>query len=482
MTRAGLTEALSSAPVLRKLTAVLVVGGISLFILAAMVILGLSMPILTVALVLAAAATATVLYPEVGLAALILNALVGLTHITDLPTLGPVSIPIAFEGVLALSFGFQVAIRRRRTFLSSPQHLLILGLTLWVVVSLLVSGHVGEENLEDLRNLFLVRVLIFVLVTNILAGEGALKRLVGVIALANIGLVAASIATRIGLFGSERVVISERMLRTSALVHNPNNLAFDLTTMLIMAVFTYRWVNNRWLKGALVALAVTDAAVILSTLSRSGFISLVVVLFFMLFKLPRRARGVAVLLILSVGVALAAGSNIVKRFQRIDTIKEVDRYRLAMVGVNIAMDNPFFGVGLGNYLRHFQAYDDQDIKRPMPTHNMYVDMAAQMGIPALLMYLAILGVTWRGLRRMERELRAAGGETSFPYVFNLAVQCFLVNLCVFGLSGDVEFEYSVFIMLGMGLLLVWRHRQSRARREGRPSPGGAAAQGASAGA
>lgn len=462
--RTTFAETLSGAQGQRRLAAALIVGGVAIFILVPMAVLGVGLPILGAALVLAVAAAATVVVPEVGLGLLIVNALVGLTHITDLPTLGPLSIPIAFEGVLALSFAFQVAVGRRKFFLGSAQHALILLLTLWVVVSLLISGHVHEENLEALRNLVLVRVLIFILLTNILWSEASLKRLVGLITVSNVGLVAASIATRMGVFGAEKQVISQRMLRTSALVQNPNNLAFDLTTMLILAVFTYLYVKSRWLKGLMLALAIVDAGVILSTLSRSGFISLVVVLVFMFFKLPRRTRLVAASLIVFLGLGLVAGSNIVKRFERINQLREVDRYKLAMVGLNASMDNPFFGVGLGNYLRHFEEYNHQQLKRPMPTHNMYVNLAAEMGLPALLVYLALLATTWWGLRRMDAALKRSGRSGSFDHIFNVAAQCFLVNLCVFGLSGDVEFEYSVFIMLGFAALL--HHRWSRGTREG----------------
>ncbi|HXI01802.1 MAG TPA: O-antigen ligase family protein [Candidatus Saccharimonadales bacterium] len=461
--RTTFAETLSGAQGQRRLAAALIVGGVSLFILVPMAVLGVGLPILGAALVLGVAAAATVVVPEVGLGLLIVNALVGLTHITDLPTLGPLSIPIAFEGVLALSFAFQVAVGRRKFFLGSAQHALILLLTLWVVVSLLVSGNVHEENLEALRNLVLVRVLIFVLLTNILWSEASLRRLVGLITVSNVGLVAASIATRLGVFGAEKQVISQRMLRTSALVQNPNNLAFDLTTMLILAVFTYLYVRSRWLKGLMLALAVVDAGVILSTLSRSGFISLVVVLVFMFFKLPRRTRLVAASLIVFLGLGLVAGSNIVKRFERINQLREVDRYKLAMVGLNASTDNPFFGVGLGNYLRHFDEYNNQQLKRPMPTHNMYVNLAAEMGLPALLLYLGLLATTWWGLRRMDSALKRSGRSGSFDHIFNVAAQCFLVNLCVFGLSGDVEFEYSVFIMLGFAALL--HHRWSRGIRE-----------------
>jgi O-antigen ligase len=467
--RAGLAGTLTRGPTARQIAAALVVGSVAFFILVPMVILGFSLPILSIAMVLGAAAVATIFFPEVGLIALILNVLVGLTHITELPTLGPVSIPIAFEALLALSFAFQVAVGRRRAFLNSPQHALVLALGFWVVVSLLASDHVEAENIADLRGLFLVRVLIFLLVTNILSGDASLRRLVGLFAVANIGLVAVSIATRAGLFGTERVVISYRMLRTSGLIHNPNNLAFELTTMLILAVFTYLWVKSRWLKAALAILAITDAAVILSTLSRSGFISLVVVLVFMFFKLPLRARAIAVVLILSVGLGLMVASNLTQRLKGINEIREVDRYKLAMVGVNASADNPIFGVGFGNYMRHFERYDNQDLKRPMPTHNMYVNIAAESGLPALAFYLGILGTTWWNLRRMERDLKKRGETRSFQYIFNVAVQCFLVNLCVFGLSGDVQFEYSVFIMLGLGLLLYKRYREVQASRAAAPS-------------
>jgi hypothetical protein len=89
---------------------------------------------------------------------------------------------------------------------------------------------------------------------------------------------------------------------------------------------------------------------------------------------------------------------------------------------------------------------------------MYLDLAAQMGIPALALYLSILWVSWRGLRAMEKDLAASGEARSFSALYGLALQAFLVNLAVFGLSGDVEFDYSAFVLLGMAVTLVRCHR------------------------
>lgn len=451
----------------RREAALIIVGGAALAILFAMIVLGLSMSTISLGATLTAAAAATVLFPEVGLYALILNAIVGLAHLTELPRLGPLSVPIAFELILAVAFAIQVALQRRRPFLGSPQHLLFVALTFWVVVSLLANGRISDENLDAIRNLYLVRLLIFFLVTNIVAGEAGMRRLVGILTLSNIGLVVASVGGRLGLFGQEKVVVSEKMLRTTGIVHNPNTLAFELTTLLILAVFSFLYVERRWVKAALLLLALADGAVILSTLSRSGFISLAAVLLFMFFKLTRSARVLAVVMMAAVVGGLLTQTNLVKRFERIDEIRDVDRFRIAVIGVNAASRNPLFGVGIGNFLRDFDRYDTVNFRRPLPTHDMYLDLSAQMGLPALLLYLAIVGITWRRLRKMEVRLGEGGEKRSFLYIFNLAVQCFLVNLCVFGLSGDVEFEYSVFIMLGLGILL---HRCFERSRVHAPAP------------
>jgi len=446
-------QALGRPAVFRKLVAIAIVGGTAFLILFAMVLLRFPMTMIALGALLAAAGGATVLFPEVGLFALLLNALIGLSHIGELPRIGPLSIPIAFEGVLALAFAVQVALGKRRTFLAAPQHLLLYALSAWIVISMLVSGRVEEENLEALRNLYLVRFLIFLLVTNILVTKASMQRLLAVVAISNVGLLAVSVATSIGLFGQERIYVSERMLRTSALVHNPNNLAFELTTMLIIAVCSFFVVRSKLLKGLCLALAGANLLGILSTLSRSGFISLTVVLLFMSVKLTRNTRVIALVLLGCLAVGLLSGSDLVKRFKRIDEIRDVDRWDMAVVGFNAASDNPVFGLGLGNFIHNFAKYNTMDVPHPLPTHNMYLDLATSAGYPALIFYVAVIAVTWWNLLKMEGGLKRGRSTSPFHYWYNLAVQCFLVNLCVFGLSGDVEFEYSVFVMLAFGILL-----------------------------
>jgi putative inorganic carbon (HCO3(-)) transporter len=70
--------------------------------------------------------------------------------------------------------------------------------------------------------------------------------------------------------------------------------------------------------------------------------------------------------------------------------------RIALWESTIAMitDNPFFGIGWGAYGTVYPEYDFfvQDAgTRIFHAHNMYLHIAAEIGIPGLLVFLALLG-------------------------------------------------------------------------------------------
>jgi len=430
----------------------------ALAILGLLILLGAGLPKILFAFALIAGAVLAFFRPEVGLYALLLNALVGLTHVAALPRIGPLSVPIAFELVLVLSIGYRAIFLRHRLFLASPQHLLFGLLTLWMFLSLLANGGVGPQNVEAIRSLYLVRVLIFFLLTNVVTTGAATKRLVVVLTASNAGLLVTSLLVRAGYFGAERLTFSEKILRTSGIVHNPNTLAFDLITLVILCAAAFLYVRHPLLKVLLALIAGFDLLAILTTLSRSGFVALCVVTVYLLWKLKRNWKAIAFVAALGILAVLLLPGGLQFRFDLVKGIKDIDRVEFARVALNTALSNPFFGVGWGNYIDAFPAYNNTSLPEPAPAHNMYLDLAAQIGFPALALYLLAFFLTWRRLAAMEADLKRLGGQRSFLYQFGWAVQACFVNLAVFGLSGDVEFEYSVFAVLGLGMLLYREHR------------------------
>ncbi|HET6374249.1 MAG TPA: O-antigen ligase family protein [Candidatus Polarisedimenticolia bacterium] len=435
----------------------LLIAGLGLFLLLATVLLGISVPTVFVGLLVLSAAALAIIRPEIGLHVLALNALVGLTRLVELPRVGPLSAPILIEVLLVGGVLFQIAFQRRRLHLGTPQHILLGLLALYIFFSVLMGVNVGPENFEDFRNLFLVRLIVFLLVTILITSLEGIKRLVITFMIANAGLLVLATAVRLGYFGQEKITVSQDFQRTGALLQNPNELAFNLTTMLVLTIISFLLARSYTAKTILLGLAAADLICIMSTLSRSGFISMCVVMMFLFFKLTRNLRALAVILVLALSGWVMMPEALFARFSRIDEVKDVDRLQLARVGLAMAKDHPLLGVGLGNFVSSFRDYNVSNMKAPAPAHNMYVDMTAQMGVPALLLYVGVLGVTWRGLRRLERDLKTAGETRSFPFLFGLAMQAAFVNLAVFGLSGDMEFDYGIFILLGLTLVLLRIH-------------------------
>ncbi len=447
------------------------IAALALFLLLTTVLLKISVPMVALGIVVLAAALVTLMRPEIGLHVLVLNALIGLTHVVDPPRIGPVSAPVLIEAAVMSAMLFQMAFARRRIPFATLQHALLGLLAVWIFVSLLWGTQMGPENFRDYRNLFLIRLVMFLLVTGLITTREGVRRLIVTFMISNVGLLSVAAAVRLGWFGQERISTSQNFERTGALVQNPNELAFHLTTMLVLTIFTWLHARRPFPRALLLGLAVADLLGILSTLSRSGFISMCVVVLFLLFRLTRNVRAVTAMLVLALVGWLMMPQELFARFAGIDEVRDVDRVQVAQVGLAMALDNPLTGVGLGNYVVNFWNYNVSNMRRAAPSHNMYLDLAAQMGLPALALYLAVLWITWRGLRAMEKDLVAAGDRRSFSYLYGLALQAFLVNLAVFGLSGDVEFDYAVFVMLGMAVTLIQWHRRQTAEATGGRSAG-----------
>ncbi|HZI93061.1 MAG TPA: O-antigen ligase family protein [Patescibacteria group bacterium] len=436
----------------------LAVAGLAAFLLLCTVLLGISIPTMFLGMLILAAAVGTLIRPEIGLHVLVFNAMVGLTHVVDMPRVGPVSVPVLIEFLVLGAILFQTAFLRKRVAIGTAQHTLLGFLAIWVLLSVMTGVMVGPENFRQYRNLFLVRLIMFLIVGALVTTIAQARRVVVTFMVSNLGLLCVAAAVRLGYFGQEKITISQEFERTGALVQNPNELAFNLTTMLVLSIFAFLYVRGRRLKVLLFGLAAADLFFTLSTLSRSGFICLCIVLMFLFFKLTGNLRAVAVMLLLALCGWLMIPDQLFARFSRIDEVKDVDRLQLASVGLAMTTAHPLLGVGMGNYVPLFWDYNTSHMKRAAPSHNMYLDLTAQMGVPSLLIYLAVIGVTWRGLRRMERDLKARGALRSFEYLFGLAIQGFFVNLAVFGLSGDVEFDYSAFVLLGLAMVIMQQHR------------------------
>ncbi len=72
--------------------------------------------------------------------------------------------------------------------------------------------------------------------------------------------------------------------------------------------------------------------------------------------------------------------------------------------VKIIRDNPLAGVGLNQFSNSYLYYKSADAGEVLKAHNDYLQMASEMGIPALLVFLAIWFIILKSIGRPARAL------------------------------------------------------------------------------
>ena len=73
-------------------------------------------------------------------------------------------------------------------------------------------------------------------------------------------------------------------------------------------------------------------------------------------------------------------------------------------------DHPVIGVGPGQFPQYYRQYAEvvgiRVLARDREAHNLYLGMAAELGIIGITVFLVILGLTFRDLIRARRAVQA----------------------------------------------------------------------------
>lgn len=117
------------------------------------------------------------------------------------------------------------------------------------------------------------------------------------------------------------------------------------------------------------------------------------------------------------------------------------RKPLMVVAFNVISHHPWMGVGLGNYAAASVGYDNSrdgiTKKFPHPVHNAFLLIAAELGLPALALFLVIIAIVLSHLSRLGRA-------HDQPIIAAMAIGLFagLIGLLV---HLQIEWEYLLLI-------------------------------------
>jgi putative inorganic carbon (hco3(-)) transporter len=214
------------------------------------------------------------------------------------------------------------------------------------------------------------------------------------------------------------------------------------------------------------SVGVVTAAVVM-TYSRGGALALGVVLALWLLGQGVSARRLAVgagaiaLLILLLPSDFARRLTTFRQFLpgsgevlRLDSSFEQRRV-LAATAWHMFLDRPLTGVGTGNYTVHYRPYTEEtgsvvleydEFDRPHYPHNLYLEIAAETGLPGLIAFAAVLVSCFVYLRRARLGFGGAGDWSSASLA--TGVQLALIGYLVSSLFLHGDFPRSLWLLFG----------------------------------
>lgn len=239
-----------------------------------------------------------------------------------------------------------------------------------------------------------------------------------------------------------------------------NNCAALAFAMVVpLCWFSRSLVRKPWQKMAYGAMAMGSVAGIVWTHSRGGALSVAAA---MLFMAARSQRKILVLVLLLAMTAPAVYLVRDSYTQRMGTLQSVDedasarsRFMYWDAAYRMWKDHPVFGVGFGSdnfmlLLPTYLGFRDRHV-----VHNTYLQILADSGLPALLVYLALMlgTMVWLG-RSAKRAMKIDPQLRVYPWAIQAALVAFAVGSMFLS---RVTFDfYYILLMMAASWTVVLR--------------------------
>ncbi len=362
--------------------------------------------------------------------------------------------PISLAVAVATLIGYTVFELTRRAPQLIPNGLMLL---LWAQVSLATLFAHSTELAQGKWIEFSKTILIALLMTAMVDSERRVRwLLLGTVGA--IGFLAFRSNVGILLAGGQA-----RIFGPGGAFEDNNDYALLLNVAAPIAFFVARAETNRWLRRLCYALSAMMMITVLFSLSRGGFLGLCLVLIGLALKSKYKVAGIlAVVLVGSITFALLP-NRVVERVGTIRTATQADesaqlRFEAWRVSLQIIADYPLLGVGPRNIVELYGRYQpNQPSGAGRVSHNSFLQIAVDAGLPALLLFLILIGVSFSRLRRARLMLKTRSPDSPlivYSHGLEVALLGYLVS-ANFLSRHDLELLYEV-IALATSLAVLTR--------------------------
>jgi putative inorganic carbon (hco3(-)) transporter len=303
-------------------------------------------------------------------------------------------------------------------------------------------------------------IVVALLVTLLVDSFVQLRRLLWVQA-------AAMVATTLGSIAIHHTTQGRLIGALGGIFENPNDLAINISINLPLCLGFLLAARGMGRKAVWTAGILAMLFAVVETYSRSGLLAMAVAVAICLWEFGikgRRSYLVALAVILgfvAIGVVLATPHYLA----RVESIFRGNiegsgdrgswdaRSQLLVDSIQEAIHHPIFGIGPGNFGAATLTW--------RVTHNSYTEFAAEGGFPALFLFLAIMYLAVRNLRRIRRL--PAYRENPEMRLFTQALWASLVAFAVGALFASFEYQLFPYFMVAYTSVLYRLASESSAQ-------------------
>jgi O-antigen ligase len=345
-------------------------------------------------------------------------------------------------------------LRRRRVVRWTREMALAAALAGWAMATVPLSYWPGG-SLEFLVNDFFKTLVIFYLLANVVTTARRVELAAWGLSLMAVPLAAFAVREYLaGRFIDGGPV--KRILSFEApLTQNPNDLALMLNLILPLAVALFLARPGAGARLVLLSIIALVVAAVVLTFSRAGFLTLATVGAAYGIRLARRpGRGwvLAALFAAAACLPLLPDSYV----QRLLTITDIEtdptgsaqeRWNDTLATLRFVAANPVIGAGPGMNILALN-----ELRGPIwkEVHNVYLEYAADLGLPGLALFLALMVLCARAAAEARR--RCAGGSGPGALFFlSEGLQISLIAFAVAAFFHPVAYHVYFYYVAGLAL-------------------------------
>ncbi len=373
------------------------------------------------------------------------------------PALAPFRLALLTGASAVVALFVDAFVRHRPLLTRSRETWVAVCLAIWATVSVVFSYWPGGSVM--LLPDFLKTLVAFWLLGTLVDTPARLRSVAWMLSVLAVPLAMTGIRNFFsGAFLTESVHLVQRIRGYDApLTDNPNDLALMLNLILPLTIALLVIERRPRAHVLLTGMALISVVAILLTFSRAGFLTLVITGLLYgrrLFTGARRGWVVAAV-VLALVAASWLPSNYVNRLGTITNIEAdptgsaQERWRDTVAATSFALAHPMLGAGFG---MNAIALNEERGAFWKAVHNVYLQIAVELGLPGLLLFVLLLIGTIRSVHVVRQ---GTAGDPALRDLSQLAEGLYisLLAFTVEALFHPVAYQFYFYFIAGLVVAL-----------------------------